>query len=131
MTEHIKECGSVNAMNAGGPPTTVEYIAFHNSANFSAALNTCCAGHTAAYGVGGIPDDCYIYCNVTAPATISSIKTCMRKQLGNNTDGESVYISTQGNEGKENSAVAWTTKSGVMGYLVLILGVSAAFCGLL
>lgn len=117
-------------MNAGTPPTTNEYIAYHNTVDFSSALNTCCEGHTATFGLGGVPDDCYIYCNVTAPATIESIKSCFRREKPENSTG--FYISIQGNEGEKSAAVMRNaTRGGLMGYLLLGLGFSSAVWGLL
>lgn len=127
ITEHIKECGDLGLMNTGGVPNTVDFFAVHNIANLSTALNSCCADHTVPYGTVGVADDCYIYCNVTAPATIDSVGKCVTQAVGGS------YISMSGTKQNATSAaVTWDAKkSGLMGYLVLALGVSSVAWGLL
>jgi hypothetical protein len=126
-------CGSISTMETLTPPTTTNWFAMRSVPNFTNAMSACCAPvATFGLGVSNEPNDCYVYCNITAPATIDSVQDCVKRQIGDFNRSYGWMTSPKDKSDKEGAAgMIDARKGGMIGYLVLGFGFVGAVWGLL
>ena len=100
-------CGELSSITNLDPPTNLDILVMRNSKNFSTALESHYSS-TATFGFPPTyPSGCFVYCSITAPATVDSVEYCVNNKPKDYLQHTSYgYCNSKNNE-KTTNQVRW------------------------